>query len=185
MYKIAFRLHFTYISDILYVQDSNYAILHVQDSILATFYIYVKDTILYVPVQDSISATLYVKNSNSAILYVQDTILYVQDSILSTLYVQDTISAILLFSTYKQGISIHFIEIPWYKLLQYRQWGHTMMSERRTPQQTCIQRRPNVFDVGPSLYTCHTNVLCLLGPLSHLLGRCEPPRHVTLQRGWY
>ena len=28
---------------------------------------------------------------------------------------------------------------------------------------TFIKRRPNVFDVGPTLYTCYTNVLCLLG----------------------
>ena len=28
---------------------------------------------------------------------------------------------------------------------------------------TLIQRRPNVFDVGPTLYKCYTNVLCLLG----------------------
>ena len=27
---------------------------------------------------------------------------------------------------------------------------------------TLIQRRPNVFDVGPTLYKCYTNVLCLL-----------------------
>ena len=26
-----------------------------------------------------------------------------------------------------------------------------------------MQRRPNVFDVGPALYKCYTNVLCLLG----------------------
>ena len=26
-----------------------------------------------------------------------------------------------------------------------------------------IQRRPNVFDAGPTLYKCYTNVLCLLG----------------------
>ena len=26
-----------------------------------------------------------------------------------------------------------------------------------------VQRRPNVFDVGPTLYKCYTNVLCLLG----------------------
>ena len=32
---------------------------------------------------------------------------------------------------------------------------------------TFIQRRPNVFDVGPTLYKCYTNVLCLLG--------CESP----------
>ena len=36
-------------------------------------------------------------------------------------------------------------------------------------QKTCaspikfIQRRPNVFDVVPTLYKCHTNFLCLLG----------------------
>ena len=28
---------------------------------------------------------------------------------------------------------------------------------------TFVQRRPNVFDVGPTLYKWHTNVLCLLG----------------------
>ena len=28
---------------------------------------------------------------------------------------------------------------------------------------TFIQRRPNVFDVGPTLYKCYTNVLCFLG----------------------
>ena len=27
---------------------------------------------------------------------------------------------------------------------------------------TVVQRRPNVFDVGPTLYKCYTNVLCLL-----------------------
>ena len=28
---------------------------------------------------------------------------------------------------------------------------------------TFIQRRPDVFDVEPTLYKCYTNVLCLLG----------------------
>ena len=28
---------------------------------------------------------------------------------------------------------------------------------------TIVQRRPNVFDVGPTLYKCYANVLCLLG----------------------
>ena len=28
---------------------------------------------------------------------------------------------------------------------------------------TYIQRRLNVFDADPTLYKCHTNVLCLLG----------------------
>ena len=26
-----------------------------------------------------------------------------------------------------------------------------------------VQRRPNVFDASPTLYTCHINVLCMLG----------------------
>ena len=33
-------------------------------------------------------------------------------------------------------------------------------------QNTCItfvQRRPNVFDVGPTLYKCYTSIICLLG----------------------
>ena len=28
---------------------------------------------------------------------------------------------------------------------------------------TCVQRRFNVFTVGPTLYKCYTNDLCLLG----------------------
>ena len=28
-----------------------------------------------------------------------------------------------------------------------------------------IQRRPNLFDVGPTLYKCRIHVLCLLGCL--------------------
>ena len=28
---------------------------------------------------------------------------------------------------------------------------------------TFVERRPNVFDVGSTLYKCYTNVLCLLG----------------------
>ena len=31
---------------------------------------------------------------------------------------------------------------------------------------TFVQRRPNVFDAGPTLYKCCTNGLCLLGVLS-------------------
>ena len=30
------------------------------------------------------------------------------------------------------------------------------------PSITSVQRRPNVFDVGPTLYKCYRNVLCLL-----------------------
>ena len=36
---------------------------------------------------------------------------------------------------------------------------------------TFIQRRPNVFDIGPTLYKCYTNILRLLEsipfPMSH------------------
>ena len=28
---------------------------------------------------------------------------------------------------------------------------------------TFVQRRPNVYDVGPTLHKCYTDVLCLLG----------------------
>ena len=35
-----------------------------------------------------------------------------------------------------------------------------------------IQRRPNAFDVGPTLYKCYTNVMCSLGSLSY-------PRDIT------
>ena len=31
---------------------------------------------------------------------------------------------------------------------------------------TFIQCWPNVFDVGPTLYKCHINVLCLLGRIN-------------------
>ena len=35
---------------------------------------------------------------------------------------------------------------------------------------TFVQRRPNVFDAGPTLYKCYKNDLCFLGlpPLSYL-----------------
>ena len=44
-----------------------------------------------------------------------------------------------------------------------------LLHKRNTTQQTqnisitFVQRRPNVFDAGPTLYKCYTNVLCLLG----------------------
>ena len=28
-----------------------------------------------------------------------------------------------------------------------------------------MQSSPNVFDVGPTLYKCYTNIICLLGPV--------------------
>ena len=38
---------------------------------------------------------------------------------------------------------------------------------------TCVQRRPNVFDVGPAFYKCHTKVAFLpgIGVLLSLFGR--------------
>ena len=36
---------------------------------------------------------------------------------------------------------------------------------------TFIQRRPNVFDVGPTLHKCYANILCLLGNLSAVGGQ--------------
>ena len=35
---------------------------------------------------------------------------------------------------------------------------------------TFVQRRPDVFDVGPTLYKYHTNILCLLGTASVAVG---------------
>ena len=35
---------------------------------------------------------------------------------------------------------------------------------------TFVQRRPSVFDVGPTLYKYQTNVLCLLGAYLNLMG---------------
>ena len=40
------------------------------------------------------------------------------------------------------------------------------INKNQQAQNICItfaQRRTNVFDVGPALYKCCTNVLCLLG----------------------
>ena len=37
---------------------------------------------------------------------------------------------------------------------------------------TFVQRRPNVFDVGPTLYKCYTNILCQLGYVLYVLTGC-------------
>ena len=34
---------------------------------------------------------------------------------------------------------------------------------------TFVQRRPNVFGVGPTIYKCYTNVVCLLDLFESLL----------------
>ena len=38
-----------------------------------------------------------------------------------------------------------------------------MKQEPPSKHKTFVQRRPNVFDVDPTLYKCYTNVLRLLG----------------------
>ena len=38
---------------------------------------------------------------------------------------------------------------------------------------TFVQRRPNVFDVGPTLYKCYTNVFLFTGVRSHLDGHTQ------------
>ena len=43
---------------------------------------------------------------------------------------------------------------------------------------TFIQRRPNVFDVGPTLYKCYTNLL-------RLLGWTQPSKHEALNQCWF
>ena len=49
--------------------------------------------------------------------------------------------------------------------LGHIQNSHPVMIASQQKQNICItfiQRRPSVFDVGPTLYKCYTNVLCLL-----------------------
>ena len=63
----------------------------------------------------------------------------------------------------------HGIVRPQYliKIMSTHQFNRKRASQQA--QHICItfiQRRPNVFDVGPTLYKCYTNVLCLLIPLT-------------------
>ena len=64
------------------------------------------------------------------------------------------------------------------------QLGFSLTSPRPTQYTlnisiTFIQRRPNLFDVGPTLIKCHTNVLCLLG-IFHVVPAFD--HHKTLHR---
>ena len=43
---------------------------------------------------------------------------------------------------------------------------------------TFIQRRPSVFDAGPTLYKCYTNVLCL--PRSRAYGALKVNIHTHM-----
>ena len=42
------------------------------------------------------------------------------------------------------------------------EYGDTLSKQTQNICITFAQRRPNVFDVGPTLYKSYTNVLCLL-----------------------
>ena len=44
-------------------------------------------------------------------------------------------------------------------------WTTRVWSADSSKHKTFVQRRPNVFDVGPTLYQSYTNILCLLGSL--------------------
>ena len=48
---------------------------------------------------------------------------------------------------------------------------------------TFIQRRPNVFDVGPTLYKCYTDILCLLSGYDSLIGKTIIIRFYILLQG--
>ena len=46
------------------------------------------------------------------------------------------------------------------------EWEHCSCfgnKNRESKHETFIQRQPNIFDFDPTLYKCHTNVLCLPG----------------------
>ena len=58
-----------------------------------------------------------------------------------------------LITTHKQGLS-------WYLCMNGVK-GHAQQTKNICI--TLIQCWTNVFDVGPTLYKCYTNVLCLLG----------------------
>ena len=69
-----------------------------------------------------------------------------------------------------------FYFILFSKLADYTGWKQGLREKLIPSQQTqnlyitFIQCRPNVFDVGPTLYKCYTIVLCL----PCLLGYCHP-----------
>ena len=67
---------------------------------------------------------------------------------------------------------------------------HCGVSFMSCSQNICIifiQRRLNVFDVGPTLYKCYTNILCLLGCRAHVLltqaGKVQTKAQVTVSTG--
>ena len=55
-------------------------------------------------------------------------------------------------------------------------WISRHLHRKQNICMTFVQRQPNVFDVGSTLYKCYTNVLCLLGICAE--------QHGWLQHGW-
>ena len=47
--------------------------------------------------------------------------------------------------------------------MQLVHWPYWITANTKQIWKTFAQRRPNVHDVGPTVYKCYTNVLCLLG----------------------
>ena len=62
---------------------------------------------------------------------------------------------------------VNFVSIPCLTAIQVAVTAFMLCrAVSKQTQDICItfvQRCPNVFDVGPTLYKCYTNVLCLLG----------------------
>ena len=51
---------------------------------------------------------------------------------------------------------------------------------------TFVQRRPNVFDAGPTLYKCYTNALCFLGgQLASYSNISITIRYKTARQPWH
>ena len=55
-----------------------------------------------------------------------------------------------------------------FNLLLFSPGGWLSSHQTQNISVTFIQRRPNVFDVGSTLYKYYTNVLCLLGCLCYV-----------------
>ena len=59
----------------------------------------------------------------------------------------------------KQQLTALWLHRAWF----WQKWANCRQASSQQTQNICItfvQRRPNVFDVGPTLYKCYTNVLC-------------------------
>ena len=73
----------------------------------------------------------------------------------------------------------------WHAITEYTKytqhdWCHVMWKPSK--HKTFIKRRSNVFDVGPTLHKCYTNVLCLLGITLILISLVVSSSHCFLAR---